>query len=140
MSAQQDETRAVLAARYGVPPSPGTRRRRRLLLGVLATLAALGFGLLAVWSTDKPVNTQDVAFRVIDDATTEVSLAVYQEPGERAVCRVLVLNSSFAQVGVADVPAGPVADEATVVTAEVTTTERAAGARVAGCEPENSHD
>lgn len=128
-----DETRAVLAARYGLPRTPRARRRQRVLLAVLAILAASAFGYFAVVSTDEPVNTQDVAFRVVDDTAAEVTFAVYQDAGEVAVCRVIVLNATFAQVGVSDVTVGPVDEDATVVTARVATTERAAGARLGGC-------
>src|SRR5690606_7296498 len=102
MPAEHDETRALLEARYGIAPSSVTKRRRRVLLGVLGVVAAVAFGFLAYVSTDEPVNTQDVAFRVIDDATAEVTFAVHQDPGQSAVCRVVVLNARFAQVGVAD--------------------------------------
>lgn len=133
MPAENDETRAVLEARYGVAPTPATRRRRRILLAVIALVVVAAFVVLAVRSTDTPVNTEDVAFQVLDDATAEVTFAVYQEPGQVAQCRVVVRNASFAEVGVADVTVGPVEDDATVVSALVTTTERAAGARVEGC-------
>lgn len=128
-----DETRAVLDARYGVAPTASARRRRRVLLAVVAVLAAAAFGYLAFVSTDSPVNTRDVGFRVVDDTAAEVTFGVYQDAGQVAVCRVVVLNESFAQVGVSDVRVGPATEEATVVTERVATTERAAGARVEGC-------
>ncbi|WP_168202625.1 MULTISPECIES: DUF4307 domain-containing protein [Georgenia] len=133
MSTNDDETRAALAARYGLPPDAATRRRRRVLLAALALLAVAAFVVLAVVSTDEPVRADEAALTVVDDSAVEVSLLVHREPGTEAECTVLALNSRFAQVGVARVPV-PASDErSTLVTTRVATTEPAVGARVQEC-------
>ena len=133
MSTNDDETRAALAARYGLPPDTATRRRRRVLLAALAVLAVAAFVVLAVISTDEPVRADEAALTVLDDSAVEVTFLVHREPGTEAECTVLALSSRFAQVGVARVPVPAAQERSTVVTARVATTEPAVGARVQEC-------
>ncbi len=128
-----DEARAALADRYGLSPRPTSRRRRRVVAVVLAVLAVAAFVVVAVVSTSQPVRTEEAGFAVLDETAVEVSFVVHMDPGTTAECTVLALNDRFAQVGVARVPVGPSEERSTRVTAQVSTTEPATGARVQGC-------
>lgn len=129
-----DERTAALHARYGVPASARTRKRR-VVIGIVLAVVALGaFLALAISSTNEPVRTQDLGYQTIDDSHVELTFAVHLAGDTRAECDVAALNSNFAEVGRVTVPAGPVeGNEPAVVTAEVTTAEPAQAARVTGC-------
>ena len=82
-----------------------------------------------------PVQWQDVGYRVDGPTSTEVTFDVTTRPGAAATCRVQALSSSYAQVGVLDVPVPPAETRTRRVTVTVPTVELAVTGIVQGCEP-----
>ena len=123
------------AGRYGPEPTDGTRRLQRLglaaaVVAVMVLLAWIGSGVLR-----DPVVWQDVGYRVDGPGSTEVTFDVTTAVGASATCRVQALSSSYAQVGVRDVPVPPAATRTRRVTVTVPTVELAVTGVVEGCEP-----
>ena len=123
------------AGRYGPEPTDTTRRLQRLGLAaavvvVMVLLAWIGAGVMR-----DPVQWQDVGYRVDGPTSTEVTFDVTTRPGAAATCRVQALSSSYAQVGVLDVPVPPAETRTRRVTVTVPTVELAVTGVVQGCEP-----
>ncbi|MEE6295789.1 DUF4307 domain-containing protein [Georgenia wangjunii] len=123
--------RTALDDRYGRDP----RRSRRTALVVVGVgaLVVLAFVVFAALATNVPVRTQDAGFRVVDEASAEVTFTVSKSPDVVADCTVVALNENFAEVGVATVRVGPDETSVVTVTASVRTIEPPRGARVDGC-------
>lgn len=122
------------AGRYGPEPTDGTRRLQRLALAALVVVAMVVIGWIGSGVVRDPVIWQDVGYRVDGPGSTEVTFDVTTPLGTAATCRVQALSSSYAQVGVLDVPV-PVAQTRTRrVTVTIPTVELAVTAVVEGCE------
>ena len=121
------------AGRYGPEPTDGTRRLQRLGLAALVVVAMLVIGWVGGGVLRDPVQWQDVGYRVDGPTRPEVTFAVTTDVGRSATCRVQALSSSYAQVGVLDVPVPPADHRTRRVTVTVPTVELAVTGVVDGC-------
>ena len=123
------------AGRYGPEPTDATRRLQRLGLAVAVGAAMVVLGWSGAGVVRDPVQWQDGGYRVDGPTSTEVTFDVTTRPGAAATCRVQALSSSYAQVGVLDVPVPPAETRTRRVTVTVPTVELAVTGVVQGCEP-----
>lgn len=123
------------AGRYGPEPTDTTRRLQRLGLAAVVVVAMVLLAWIGAGVMRDPVQWQDVGYRVDGPTSTEVTFDVTTRPGGAATCRVQALSSSYAQVGVLDVPVPPAATRTRRVTVTVPTVELAVTGIVQRCEP-----
>lgn len=123
------------AGRYGPEPTDGTRRLQRVALAALVVVAMVVIGWIGSGVLRDPVIWQDVGYRVEGPTATEVTFDVTTPVGRAATCRVQALSSSYAQVGVLDVPVPAATTRTRRVTVTVPTVELAVTGVVQGCEP-----
>lgn len=121
------------AGRYGPEPTDATRRLQRLGLAALVVVAMLVIGWVGSGVLRDPVQWQTVGYRVDGATSTEVTFDVTTDVGRSATCRVQALSSSYAQVGVLDVPVPPADHRTRRVTVTVPTVELAVTGVVDGC-------
>lgn len=126
-------TQDALAERYGTAPRP--RRRARVVglwaLGVAGTVGAAWSGWSMVAS--EPFTTQDVGFSIQGPESVEVTFNVTKDAAVTLDCRVVALNTSYAQVGFRDVVIGPGSDQRESFVVEVRTSELATTGLVDSC-------
>ncbi|GIG38614.1 DUF4307 domain-containing protein [Cellulomonas phragmiteti] len=122
------------AGRYGPEPTDGTRRLQRLALAALVVVAMVVLAWIGTGVMRDPVIWQDVGYRVDGPGSTEVTFDVTTAVGAAATCRVQALSSSYAQVGVLDVPVPPADTRTRRVTVTVPTVELAVTGVVQRCE------
>ena len=131
----------ALAARYGTAaPDARTRRARVAALWSLGILGAAG----AAWSgwsmvAGEPFTTQDVGFSVRSSEVVDVTFNVTKRADLTLDCRVVALNTAYAQVGYRDVTIGPGSDERESFTVEVRTSELATSGLLDGCTAREAH-
>lgn len=123
------------AGRYGPEPTDATRRLQRLGLAALVVVAMLVLGWTGAGVMRDPVQWQDVGYRVDGPSATEVTFDVTTAVGTAVTCRVQALSSSYAQVGVLDVPVPAAQTRTRRVTVTVPTVELAVTGVVQGCAP-----
>lgn len=103
---------ADLDARYGRTRS--SHVRTRIVVVASAIAFAVVFAAWLIWGgllgAPAQLQANDLAHRVIDEETVEVTWQFTVEPGTDARCAVQALNSTFAIVGwkIVEVPASPV--------------------------------
>ena len=120
--------------RYGPPPTPLTRRRRRIGLIVAAVVGLAVAVWIALNVASQPVSWKDVGFHVQGPQAIDVTFEVTKPRADTVVCKVRALSEAYSEVGVRMVTVGP-ADEATQrVTATVQTTELAVSGTVDRCD------
>lgn len=126
--------RAALPERYGRPRGI----RPPLLVAAVAavSLAAIGWLLWAAWVASTPAVTGGlVELRVVSDGRTEVIVEVRRRETTAVTCTLSALDDSAGVVGeeVLRLPAEEAGTD--TVTASITTTRRAATARLESCLP-----
>ncbi|MHB1064896.1 MAG: DUF4307 domain-containing protein [Georgenia sp.] len=126
---------AIMAARYGQPPAPQTRRRRLVVTAVLATVLIAAAVLVQAVGLSRPsVSSQDLGFTVDGPTRTTVRFNIITDPGTTVRCSLIALNESFTEVGFRVVVVGPVDARTTSHEAVVTTSEPATTGSVSSCE------
>ncbi|MDR2255360.1 MAG: DUF4307 domain-containing protein [Arthrobacter sp.] len=93
---------ASLANRYGRPKHRLSKRATAILVAVGVVALILGALFLSVRS-QKSFSTTDVAFDIISDRQTDVTVAVTLPQGESVTCAVQALSEDKAIVGYKDV-------------------------------------
>ena len=132
MSAASTDT--PLSERYGTPPSP-RRRRTWLALGALAAFGALAWVVWAgIASARADVRWSDVGFRVVDNASVQVTYDVGKAPSSTVVCTLTALDRGKGTVGLARVTLGPREQKVTRNVATVRTSALAVTGIVRDCE------
>jgi len=124
---------AYLADRYGRSSSALARRLGRLGIALLALLALAAAIYVALVFARVPVRWDDVGFKVEGPSSTQITFDVTMRPGAQAVCRVQALSSSYAEVGVLDVPVGPSEHRTSRYVETIPTAEEAVTAVVDTC-------
>ncbi len=125
-------TTELLARRYGRPI--GTRRRRQTTAATLAILAGVGWAAWATSTSTTPrVHWLTVGYVVDGPGRTRVILDVSLPRGTRTVCTVRALDQGFGEVGILDVPIGPVSAGHVRRTVAIPTSQLAVTAMVKTC-------
>lgn len=120
-----------LRARYGAPVSD-----RRTVWIVAVTLAVLA-AVWLIWQVivmGRPTATAEAqAMEVLSDSELQVTYNLIAPEGSTVTCTITALNDAHTEVGVRQVTVGPTDGEATSVTTNVATIQRASGAIVDEC-------
>lgn len=126
---------ASLAERYGTATPPARRRRIGVValwtLGVVGTVGA-GWSGWAMVANEK-FTTQDVGFSVVSSEVTTVTFNVTKDADLTLDCRLVALNTAYAQVGFRDVTIGPGTGARESFTVDVRTSEIATTGMVDSC-------
>lgn len=126
---------AIMAARYGAPVSPRTRRTRVLLAAAAAAVVGGSLLALQIANLGEPVAVaENLGFTVEDATTTQVRFNLRTEPGATVRCTIVALNENFTEVGYANVRIGPVVEALTSHRVDLPTTELATTGSVKGCD------
>ncbi len=117
----------------GMPrPAPGTGRW--WVVGVLgcgvAVALIVGVNLSGAGAR---VSATTTAFKVLDDASVQVSFDVTKPPEVRVTCTIRAVDSHFTAVGSAQVDVPPAAEATTHLVGIVRTTTRAVSGVVQDC-------
>ncbi|MFI0410915.1 DUF4307 domain-containing protein [Actinomadura sp. 3N508] len=116
------------------PGPAGTRRGRAglVVIGVVAALAAGGFGIIAAYAGQTPgIVAQTVTYDIADTGV-EINYSVAKGKGDEVRCTVDAFDEKFAVLAAQEVvvPAGTSSVDGT---ATLQTPRRATGARIHGC-------
>jgi hypothetical protein len=127
-----DETQRLLRERYGLR-APG---RRWGVIAVASALAVAGLSWL-IWAasaSDRDVEAELVAWRVVSPHAVAVELVVHRDHGDEVSCTVSAQASDAVVVGetLARLPAGEEGEYRVEVT--VPTEREATAVRLGGCE------
>ncbi|GAA4224782.1 hypothetical protein GCM10022254_05040 [Actinomadura meridiana] len=115
--------------------APAESRRSRLglvVIGIVAAVAAGGFGIITVYAGQTPgIVAQTVAYRVADTSVT-INYTVAKGKGDEVRCTIDAYDKNFTVLSEQEVsvPAGKSSVEGT---ATLRTSERANGARIHDC-------
>jgi hypothetical protein len=120
------------ADRYGRAAS---QRTRRLVIGagILVVLAVVAWFGWAAYASRGSATGTDIGFRVVNDASVDVTFDVTKPAGKTATCVIEALDSGFAVVGTTRVQIGPSTHGVARQTVTVRTTNRATTGRVDSC-------
>ena len=125
------------ADRYGHRPADGLGRgAKAAIAAALAVAVALAAWFALTQHRADPVTADVVSFRVLDAEQVEIDFQVSMPPGTTAVCRLTALSSTFAQVGVKEVPVGPAETGSARYATTVRTSQLADAVDIAGCTPD----
>lgn len=122
-----------LAGRYG----PASSGRRRVLIGVVAVIAALGVAWVlwaAASGSDRPVDAELESYEVTGDTSTEVTIVLNRRGDEPLECVVYAQAEDHSTVGelVVRVPQGN--PGRLRITKTITTQRRAVNGVLRSCE------
>jgi hypothetical protein len=129
------ESASALDDRYG--RSPRSRRVERRVLwilgGVIAVVFAAWVVLVSFDGTGATLEARDVAHRIVDEHSVEVSFSLNVAPGTATVCAVQALNEDHAIVGwkILEVPASE--QRTRVITQTVRTSEQSNTGLISSC-------
>ncbi len=100
------------------------------MLGI--ALLALAYGGYSRFSTDR-VQYGTIAYKVIDDTSTQIRFQVNKDLTETVQCRVVASDADHVSVGGRTVILGPAERQTVITTSTITTVGRAKTAEVVGC-------
>lgn len=99
---QLPEPATSLANRYGRPKRRLTKRAKLILSSILVLALILGALFLSTRNT-KTFEPKDMAFSLVSDRQTDVTVAVSMKAGEKVTCGLQVLSEDFGVVGYKEV-------------------------------------
>lgn len=99
---QLPEPSTSLANRYGRPKRRLNKRAATILAIVGVVVLILGALFLST-RNQKSFEPKDVAFEIVSDRQTDVTVAVSMKPGEKVTCGVQVLAEDYGVVGYKEV-------------------------------------
>lgn len=126
--------------RYPSARYPGPRvsmRGRRWGFTVLGVIAGIVLAVVLFQNTSRPIESEVIAFEIIDDSTIEIQLKVTRDdPTQDAVCVIRARSKDGSESGRREVFIPATDSPSVIVTSTVTTSQRAGMGDTYGCSTE----